>query len=186
MTSWLAPGTTTIEFSPLPSTTISARPVGDVLIVDRRGVDPVAGEHGMHPAPGVVVAEAAHEGDAGAAAGGRHRLVEALAAGVLGVAVAEHRLTGPGMRGVVATRSRLALPTTQTSQRAGMQRRQLAERARTPIGAIRRKPAACRSSSLSPPQNPYSCWPRAKSRHVARTVQLAHTSRAVASRRSRA
>ena len=32
-----------------------------------------------------------------------------------------------------------------------------AVRARTPIGAIRRKPAACRSSSLSPPQNPYSC-----------------------------
>ncbi len=29
-------------------------------------------------------------------------------------------------------------------------------RARTPIGAIRRKPAAWRSSSLSPPQNPYS------------------------------
>lgn len=58
--------------------------------------------------------------------------------------------------------------------------------ARMPIGAIRRYPASCRSSSLSPPHRPYSwCW-RAKSLQATRTAQLAHTERAIASRLSRA
>ncbi len=43
-------------------------------------------------------------------------------------------------------------------------------RARTPIGAIRRKPAAWRSSSLSPPQKPYSWWRRANCRQAPLTA----------------
>jgi ribosomal protein L11 methyltransferase len=59
-------------------------------------------------------------------------------------------------------------------------------RARMPIGAIRRNPAAWRSSSDSPPQKPYSWLRRANSTHSTRTEQPAHTSWAAASRRSRA
>src|SRR4051794_17377695 len=57
-------------------------------------------------------------------------------------------------------------------------------RARTPIGAIRRYPAEWRSSSLSPPQNPYSWLDLAYSWQELWTMQLAHTDLAAASRRS--
>ena len=54
-------------------------------------------DHGSEqPATGIVVADGGDERRAGAGAGGGDGLVQALAAGVLGVGGAEHRLAGPG------------------------------------------------------------------------------------------
>ena len=95
--------------------------------------------------PGVITAEGTDEGGGGAGAGGSNRLVEALAAGVLGVVGAEHRLA----RRREARRRGDEIEVGAADDADVVRRRSLVgdqlrrttgqtARARTPIGAIRR------------------------------------------------
>ena len=78
-------------------------------------VDPVLFQHVTQPVARHRRPERSDECDGGAGPSGGDRLVEALASGVLGVRAGEHGLAGRRRGAAVATRSRLALPTTQTS-----------------------------------------------------------------------
>ena len=112
----LAPATTMIEFSPADDTTISARPVAGRRSATCDGVDAVVGHHrAAARRPAASSTDRADERHRRAGAGRGDRLVQALAARVLGVAVPGTVSPGPGSRSTVATRSRLALPTTHTS-----------------------------------------------------------------------
>ena len=102
------------------------------------------------------------------------------------------RVRSSASSGSPTTRSTPCSPTAPstnpTAERSGAVRRAAAadqpawRLGTTPIGALRRKPALCRSSSLSPPQKPYSWFTRANSLQSPPTGQVRQIAAALASR----
>ena len=91
----LAPGATTMVFSAAASTMIAAEPLGPGSGDHAVEPDVVGAQVGAQLLGGGVGAERGDELHRGACAGGRHRLVAALAAGCRRQRGGEHGLAGP-------------------------------------------------------------------------------------------
>lgn len=127
----------------------------------RACVDAIIGDHSQQSAGRVIVSDCAAECGACSRPRRGDSLIQTLATRVFGVARSEHRLTRTGepIRRRDEIEVRAPDDADVETPRHGVDQPTL--RARTPIGAIRRYPAAWRWSSDSPPQNPYSWLSRA-------------------------